>query len=270
MQKRKPKIKNTSKIVGIIFAVLTIIAGCIALYFVLNKEAYDGENKEHYDRIRDEAKETPTDASINEEFVIDWEALKDSNIVAWIKYGDSIDYPVVQGEDNTYYLKHMSDGTYNAGGSIFLNAHNSSDFTDWNSIIYGHNMSTGAMFGEFKNYINQTKELPKDIYLYLPDGTKHTYRVFSINRTLYTGDAYKITFKDKDEYKEYQTEMLKTSEFDVGGVVNENKRMLTLSTCSVYGSKQGNRVVILGMEKYVKQIQEPASWYVPKQDFGQK
>ena len=211
--------------------------------------------------MRDEVQNTPSDESLNEEFIVDWEALKDSNVVAWIKYGDTVDYPVVQGKDNNYYLKHLPNGNYSVGGSLFLNAHNASDFTDPNSIIYGHNMTSGAMFGEFKKYVSQIKETPKEIYLYLPDGTKHIYKVFSINKTLYNGIAYKIDFKDVMEYEEYQNKLLETTAFDVGGITDTTKRILTLSTCSVIGSKQGNRVVITGMEKYIKHIQEPASWY---------
>ena len=258
---REIKKKNTSKIIGIIFALFTIISALIGLYFVTNKEKNDKENKEIYDRIKDDVKHSPTDATINEEFIIDWEALKDYNVVAWIKFGEYIDYPVVQGEDNKYYLNHTYNNVYNSGGSIFVSSLNKGDFTDKNTIIYGHNMYSLSMFGVFKDYLNQSKKMPSEIYIYLPDGTKHTYKVFSINQTRYDSIAYQYIFENDKDYKDYQEQMLEGSEYDVGGVVNTDKNMITLSTCSTWGSYQGKRVVILGQEKYIKKIQEPASWY---------
>lgn len=258
---RKVKKKNTGKYVGLVFAFLTIVSGFIALYFINDKEQNDEQNKEIYERIKDEAKETPTDPSINEDFTIDWEVFKDTDVVAWIKFGDYIDYPVVHREDNSYYLKHTYDGQYNSGGSIFMDMYNHEDFTDYNTILYGHNMHSLTMFGIFKKYLNKEVEMPREFFIYLPDGTKHTYKVFSINQVNSGGLAYQIGFDSLDEFEEYQKTMEEGSAFDTGGVADKNKKIVTLSTCAVIGSHQGKRVVILGQEKSIKQIQEPASWY---------
>ena len=256
---RKPKKKNTGKWIGLLFALCALAAGGFALYMMNEKDEYDEENKEIYERVQEEAKKPSSDPG--EEYLIDWEKFKDTNIIGWIKFGEYIDYPIVQGQDDTYYLKHAYDGTFNQAGAIFLFSENKSDFSDRNSIIYGHNMYTGSMFGKFQSYLQQTDQIPKDIYIYTPDGLKHTYRVFSINQTTYSSIAYHISFKDDEEYGEYQKEMLSTSEYDVGGIENTSKKMITLSTCATIGSSQGKRVVILGIEKHSKKIQEPASWY---------
>ncbi|MFR2213338.1 MAG: sortase domain-bontaining protein [Ruminococcus sp.] len=68
-------------------------------------------------------------------------------IIAWIRIPDTrIDYPVVQGTDNEYYLKHTFKKTEHVAGSIFLDKDNSPDFSNRKSILYGHNMKDGSMF----------------------------------------------------------------------------------------------------------------------------
>ena len=89
-------------------------------------------------------------------------------IIGWIySDGTPINYPIVQTTNNEYYLRRLIDGTYNQAGSIFMDYKNSSDFSDYNTIIYGHNMKNDSMFGtltsyESQDYYNEHKEM----YLY--------------------------------------------------------------------------------------------------------
>ena len=71
---------------------------------------------------------------------------------AWLTVFDTaIDYPVVQGEDNAYYLHRSFYGEENYAGCIFLDARNSPDFQDPFTLVYGHNMRDGSMFGSLRN-----------------------------------------------------------------------------------------------------------------------
>lgn len=76
------------------------------------------------------------------------------DLVAWIS-GPDLDYPVVQGEDNTFYLTHLADGSPNQAGSIFLEAGVPSDFSAEISCIYGHTMARDTMFSGLKRYREQ-------------------------------------------------------------------------------------------------------------------
>ena len=77
-------------------------------------------------------------------------------MIGWIYSSDTtINYPVVQGSDNAYYLKHLADGTENRNGCPFLDVQNRPDFTDDNSIIYGHHMQNGTMFADISWYEDQ-------------------------------------------------------------------------------------------------------------------
>lgn len=93
--------------------------------------------------------------SINSDSIVNLEAAQEVNgdIVAWIHSPDTvIDYPVCQGEDNVYYLSHLADGTYNRNGCLFIDCENAEDFSDDNTIIYGHHMASGKMFATLIKY----------------------------------------------------------------------------------------------------------------------
>lgn len=89
---------------------------------------------------------------------VDFASLQNINpeVIAWIQIPAlDISYPVAKGTDNAYYLQHMINGETNKSGSIFMDYHNQEDFTDRNTIIYGHNMRDGSMFGTLEKYQDQ-------------------------------------------------------------------------------------------------------------------
>ena len=93
------------------------------------------------------SKESPEDTE-NIYLQVDFAGLKKVNpdVIAWIQIPAlDISYPVVQGKDNYYYLHHMFDGQENKNGSIFVDYHNQPDFSDSNTIVYGHNMKNGSV-----------------------------------------------------------------------------------------------------------------------------
>ena len=110
-----------------------------------------------------------------EDLLIDFAELRKINedIVAWIQIpGIDVDYPVVQGEDNEYYLYHTFRKEANKAGSIFLDYRNRADFTEQRVIIYGHNMKDGSMFSSLKKYQDSVlREESGTVYLYLPEKT---------------------------------------------------------------------------------------------------
>ena len=76
------------------------------------------------------------------------------NMVAWLTIDDTnVDYPVMQGEDNNEYLNKDPFGDYALSGSIFLDSRNDPEFKDYYSLIYGHHMEHGMMFGAIDEYL---------------------------------------------------------------------------------------------------------------------
>ena len=164
----------------IILVLCIVVFGIAAMNLVeIGKEYYDGQKE--YEELKEYTEEEPNGQqddpaeSKAEEKTIDFAELRKINedIVAWIQIpGIDVDYPVVQGEDNEYYLYHTFRKEANKAGSIFLDYRNRADFTEQRVIIYGHNMKDGSMFSSLKKYQDSVlREESGTVYLYLPEKT---------------------------------------------------------------------------------------------------
>ncbi|HQQ40007.1 MAG TPA: class B sortase [Clostridia bacterium] len=117
---------------------------------------------------------------------VDFSSLSAANpeIKAWVRLdGTAIDLPIVQTTDNSFYLTHRFDEKKNKLGTPFIDMTNAGDFSDRHTVIYGHAVKSGALFGSFweyenPNYFNRNPELS----LYLPDGTQYILKVFACSR----------------------------------------------------------------------------------------
>ena len=118
------------------------------------KEAEKEEQDQEEGQPEMQEEEESGEAGSAETFTVDFEALQQINpdIVAWLRIPGVLDYPVVQGTDNSYYLHHTFRKEYNIAGSIFLDARNTADFSDRKNIIYGHNMRNGSMFHVLRKF----------------------------------------------------------------------------------------------------------------------
>lgn len=176
---------------------------------------------------------------------IDFTYLKSVNpdICGWIYLYDSIiNYPIVQGSDNETYLTHAYDKQYSTFGSIFVDMQNSNDFTDRNTIIYGHNMKNGSMFGVLKQYQNESYyQGHKYIYIFT-ESKIYRYEVCSIYTTTADSDIYTTTYNEKEDWIAYEQKILNNSIIDTNVSLEKNDTIITLSTC--YGVHTENRFVV--------------------------
>jgi sortase B len=165
---------------------------------------------------------------------VDFDALKavSSDAIGWLYCPDTvIDYPVMEAEDYTYYLRHLPDGTYNINGSLFLDYGCAPDFSDKLSVIYGHNMKTEKMFGTLVNYKNQTYfDAHPYLYLYTETGN---YRIALIYGAVVSADRWSQGNFAQDpegllEYAAANTTFVSPE----SGKIAEDQRLVVLSTCS--------------------------------------
>lgn len=167
-----------------------------------------------------------------------------SDIVGWLRIRAlDISYPVVQGKDNDYYLHRTFEKTDNFAGCLFVNSYNMGDFTDQNTIIYGHNMKNGSMFGKLKNF-NDPEVFKKSRYFWIftPDFI-YQYRIFSTSVVDKTGLTYQISFTD-DEFDQFISRAYSNSVVDNQDVtVTKEDRIVTLSTCT---GDDSTRFVVMG------------------------
>lgn len=170
----------------------------------------------------------------NEEYKIDFVKLKQKNsdAIAWIKVnGTDIDFPVVKGTDNSYYLTHNFDKEKNKAGWIFADYRNKFDGTDKNIIIYGHNMKNGSMFASLKDVIKEewyNNENNKYIAL-ITENENCKYQVFSVYQTE-TEEYYLQT--NISNFKEFVEKIKGRSKKNFNVDIKETDSILTLSTCA--------------------------------------
>ena len=175
-----------------------------------------------------------------------------ADIYAWIHIPDTqIDYPVLQHPtDNTYYLDYNLDGSRGYPGCIYTEDYNSKDFTDPNTVVYGHNMKNGTMFAGLHRYSDSEylEEHPY-VYIYTEDGLL-VYEIFAAYESddehiLYAHDG----FEDEKVFGKYIEEIFGVR--SMGSVLKEDaevtpqSRILTLSTC--ISNRPDNRFLVQGV-----------------------
>lgn len=179
---------------------------------------------------------------------IDFGGLQEINAqtVGWIYCeGTSISFPVVQGEDNDYYLKHMFNGKENPDGSIFLDCGNKGDFSDCHNIIYGHHMNSGAMFAPLLEYKRQEYYEEHPRMLLMTPEQDYIVEIFAGYVADVEADAWDIGFADSGEYGEWIERSVSSSWISADIVPGPSDKILTLSTCSY--EFDNARFVLLGV-----------------------
>lgn len=161
--------------------------------------------------------------------------LKDtySDLIGWVYLGGTkIDYPVMQASDNDKYMDRLADGSRSSYGSIFADYRNSPDFTDRNTVVYGHNMKGGAMLASLTNYANQ-EFYDNNRIIYLDTDTESLECiVFSAYVTKADGEVYRREFKDDADYSEYLNWVYGRSLVNTNIDMNGVSRIVTFSTCT--------------------------------------
>jgi sortase B len=178
---------------------------------------------------------------------VDWEQLRAVNpdVVGWIYVEgiDGINYPILQGENNEYYLKHSFQKQELSSGSIFEDFHNSADFTDPNTIVYGHNMKNGSMFGKLKDFLDQAVyDADPWFWILTPQGN-YRYHIFSVFKTKVNSDTYTLYERNGPEFLEWEEQMQEQSAVKNEVPLSESDKTVVLSTCT---SDNEYRCVVIG------------------------
>ena len=178
--------------------------------------------------------------------VVDFEALRETgpDIIGWLSLPDTvINYPVTQADDNEYYLHHLYDGTYNKVGCLFADYENKADFSDRNTIIYGHNMRDGSMFAALNEYDEQSYfDTHKQMYLVTPEGSYlcEIFAAFVAKPSESGSDTspWRLSWKDDGSYTTWLTAMAERSVVETDVTVTSSDKVLTLSTCTPGGASR--------------------------------
>lgn len=190
-----------------------------------------------------EPEETPAPAGS----AVDFETLRETcpDAVGWIAIeGTQIDYPVVQGSDNSFYLNHMPDGKANEAGSIMLDAACDGVFGDEINILHGHHMKNHSMFGGLDDYKQEAYYWEHPVlWLYTPAGD---FEVAIFAAYTVDGEAfgYPTAFRSDEEFERFLKQAREKSAFHADVDVQRGDRLLLLSTCSY--SFESERLLVVG------------------------
>lgn len=157
-----------------------------------------------------------------------------SDTVAWIKIENTkINYPVVQDGTNSYYLEHAYDKKHNTMGWIFMDKRNNPENLDQNTIIYGHNVKSGLMFGTLKYLLNDSwyKVPSNQIITFNTPYKNMKWQIFSVYRREESTEYLKNEFNSKEEFMEFINNIKQRSRYDFGIEIKDTDKILTLSTC---------------------------------------
>ena len=168
---------------------------------------------------------------------------RNPDTVAWINIPNTnIDYPIVQGLDNTYYLTHSFDNSENKAGWLFMDVRNDIQNLGKNTIIYGHRRLDNIMFGDLIKLLDKNWFLNDENHLIKISTLKENlvYQIFSVYTILKENYYIKTTFKN-NEYIEFLDTIKKRSYYDFNTLLSEQNSILTLSTCY---DNNGKRLVV--------------------------
>ena len=201
------------------------------------------------ERDADSAEVAGPSAQIKPPIEVDFDKLKSVNedVVGWI-YVDAlpdISYPIVKGKDNQTYLHQTYEKNYNFAGTIFVDYENSGDFSDCNTLVYGHNMKNGSMFGHLKKFREDDKLYKQDKYFWiLTPERNYRYEIISAYTTGVNSDTYTLFKGPGEEFEKYLETIKGYSEIKTDDTdLTIKDRIVTLSTCT---GNESTRFVVQG------------------------
>lgn len=190
-------------------------------------------NKEN---IQTTKKENPYFDYINTSLIdVDFDKLKNINhdVKGWIKVnGTNINYPFVQANDNSYYLTHSFDKSYNKAGWLFMDYRNNIDNLNQNTIIYAHGRVDNTMFGSLRNTLKSNWFNDKNNHIIKLSTEKENslWQIFSVYKIPTTNDYLQTEFSS-DAFEEFINKIINRSAFNFNTKVDSEDKIITLSTC---------------------------------------
>ena len=225
--------KTKKKTLYTILMLICIGVFIFALYNVVNILLEYKEIEDFYDDTIDEYVELDDKGVVT---YVDLPKLisKNTDVKGWIYIeGTTINYPLLQGPNNDYYLYINYDGNYSEAGSIYIDSYCSGDLSDDHTIIYGHNMKNDTMFGTLNDFKNQAhRDAHPYVYILTPNGMWNKYEIFAYYRAnindgtfdLFTGNVNKMNnYIDLVSAKNYLSNNLLPA---------NGEKLITLSTCT--------------------------------------
>lgn len=219
--------RTVRRLLNILIA-LCLVAIVVSAYMIFNHWREYNDASREYENLRDQTAQN-----------VDFAALRAVNpdCVAWLDIpGTTISYPVVQAADNTYYLTRTFGGKTNRAGSIFMDYRNQADFSDRNTIIYGHNLLDGNMFAGLVDFLDDSFFDEHPLILTITEEGVQEWRIVDARRSDTDDRSYRLDLSPEACRDLAQTWRRPPAAWD------DNDRILTLSTCT--NRSEGERYIV--------------------------
>ena len=254
-EQKKKKKSDVLLTIALIVAIAVFCYAAFNLYHIYTeyKKGTDEYNQIEEmavtERDADSAEVAGPNVQLKPPIEVDFDKLKSVNedVVGWI-YVDAlpdISYPIVKGKDNQTYLHQTYEKNYNFAGTIFVDYENSGDFSDCNTLVYGHNMKNGSMFGHLKKFREDDKLYKQDKYFWiLTPERNYRYEIITAYTTGVNSDTYTLFKGPGEEFEKYLETIKGYSEIQTDDTdLTIKDRIVTLSTCT---GNESTRFVVQG------------------------
>ena len=254
-EQKKKKKSDVLLTIALIAAIVVFCYAAFNLYHIYTeyKKGTDEYNQIEEmavtERDADSGEVAGPNAQLKPPIEVDFDKLKSVNedVVGWI-YVDAlpdISYPIVKGKDNQTYLHQTYEKNYNFAGTIFVDYENSGDFSDCNTLVYGHNMKNGSMFGHLKKFREDDKLYKQDKYFWiLTPERNYRYEIITAYTTSVNSDTYTLFKGPGEEFEKYLETIKGYSEIKTDDTdLTIKDRIVTLSTCT---GNESTRFVVQG------------------------
>lgn len=254
-EQKKKKKSDVLLTIALIVAIAVFCYAAFNLYHIYTeyKKGTDEYNQIEEmavtERDADSAEVAGPNAQLKPPIEVDFDKLKSVNedVVGWI-YVDAlpdISYPIVKGKDNQTYLHQTYEKNYNFAGTIFVDYENSGDFSDCNTLVYGHNMKNGSMFGHLKKFREDDKLYKQDKFFWiLTPERNYRYEIITAYTTGVNSDTYTLFKGPGEEFEKYLETIKGYSEIQTDDTdLTIKDRIVTLSTCT---GNESTRFVVQG------------------------
>ena len=222
-----------------------------------NAEENTGEDAQSNENIESQENEEQGQNVVTERMLkVEKLQAENKDIVGWIEIEDTnINYPVLQGEDNEYYLTHNYKKETSQKGSIFLTKDYDWDLPSTNLLIYGHNIMNGQMFQNLLKYADEEFYKEHPVIRFTTQNEDKEYEIISAfkSRVFYKSEQNVFRYYDfvnaenEEEYNEFIKNAKDSSLYDIEKTAEYGDKLITLITCS-YHTTDG-RFVVIGREK---------------------
>ena len=254
-EQKKKKKSDVLLTIALIAAIVVFCYAAFNLYHIYTeyKKGTDEYNQIEEmavtERDADSAEVAGPNAQLKPPIEVDFDKLKSVNedVVGWI-YVDAlpdISYPIVKGKDNQTYLHQTYEKNYNFAGTIFVDYENRGDFSDCNTLVYGHNMKNGSMFGHLKKFREDDRLYKQDKYFWiLTPERNYRYEIISAYTTGVNSDTYTLFKGPGEEFEKYLETIKGYSEIQTDDTdLTIKDKIVTLSTCT---GNESTRFVVQG------------------------